>query len=58
MNFYNTYIYKVAKLLSTVVGAVVFALMTVGCDEKSDVVEVKSEAYIQNTEIRGSPSRV
>ena len=53
MNFYNTYIYKVAKLLSTVVGAVVFALMTVGCDEKSDVVEVKSEAYIQNTEIKG-----
>ena len=53
MKFYNTYIYKVAKMLSTVVGAVVVALMSVGCGDNVEVAAVKSEAYIKNAEVKG-----
>ena len=48
----NTYIYKVLKKLS-VVGAIVVVLMAVGCGDKSEVETIVSEAYIQNTEVKG-----
>ena len=54
MKFYNTYIYKVMKMMSAVVGAVVFVLVAVGCgNETTEVETIKSEAYIQNTEVKG-----
>ena len=37
----------------SVVGAVLVALMAVGCGDKSEVETIVSEAYIQNTEVKG-----
>lgn len=52
MKLNNTYIYRVVKTLS-VVGAIVVALMAVSCGDKSEVETIVSEAYIQNTEVKG-----
>ena len=53
MKLNNTYIYRVVKMLSTVVGAFVIALMAVGCGDNVEIVSIKSEAYIQNPEVKG-----
>ena len=55
MKFYNTYIYKVVKMLS-VVGAIMVALITVGCNS-TDVEIINSEAYFQNAEVKGDSER-
>ena len=53
MNLKNTYIYNIGKLLSVAVGAIMVALMAVGCGENTEVESIKSEAYIRNAEIKG-----
>ncbi len=53
MKFYNTYIYTVAKMVSTVVGAVVIALMAVACGGDVEGETIRSEAYLKNTEVNG-----
>ena len=53
MNLKNTYIYNIGKLLSVAVGAIIVALMAVGCGENTEVESIKSEAYIRNAEIKG-----
>ena len=45
-----TYIYK---MLATVVGAVVIALMAVGCGDNVEAESIKSEAYLKSVEVKG-----
>lgn len=53
MNLRNTYIYSIGKMLSVIVSATMVALVSIGCGDNNAVETIKSEAYIQNAEVKG-----